>query len=190
MTKKRFSDFTCEVCGMPASASFCDVREIPSRDGIYRLYTRDGPLNYRCAEHPGKGKITELRRKWSDEMIPSDLSQQAIFTVEFPDGRAYTGKAIATSLSIATSPLDITEIGDDYHSYISGSQTWTIELQGVGNLLAVQGLDETINRDSNATHWECPYCGRSWSRSQHKCWDGVNGCGAQRPAMWWIKGDE
>lgn len=51
------SDYRCEICGAPAVTSVCDVKEVPSKDGIYREYERAGEWHYRCAKHPRRSEL-------------------------------------------------------------------------------------------------------------------------------------
>ena len=55
------SDFPCEVCGAPSVTRICDVKEVPSKDGVYREYERDGDWHYRCAGHPRRSRTRTMR---------------------------------------------------------------------------------------------------------------------------------
>lgn len=122
-------------------------------------------------------------------MTTAMMGPSSIFTIELPDGRVYTGAAVITSISVETPALEVTALGDSKKSSISGLITWEVELRGTGSLTTIQNLEGAMEAKRGAD-WMCPYCGRTWPRSQHKCWDGVNGCGANRPAMWWVKHDD
>lgn len=114
-------------------------------------------------------------------------TRDAIFTIELPDGRTYTGAAMATEIRMER-PIGAAYLaGDDVRAFRPGVCTWEIELRGIGPLTAFDNLKGAIEASERSIDWTCPYCGRTWLRSQHKCWDGFNGCGANRPAMWWVK---
>jgi hypothetical protein len=125
-------------------------------------------------------------------MVAMMDSREAIFTIELPDGQVYTGVAMAVSFS---EDCQVEEVRGRYDSdtslFSAGPAVWEIELRGIGPL-AVKGYDmfhDLLKEGSRAleeSEWTCPYCGRSWPHSQRTCWDGVHGCGANRPAMWWV----
>lgn len=112
-------------------------------------------------------------------------SRSAIFTIEFPDGPVYTGKAVMASLTMdQPAPCLFT----DHNTFLSQPPTWEIELLGTGGLTVMTDdeLAVTMEEQRAATRWACLYCGRTWPRSHHKCWDGVDGCGAGRPAVYGV----
>lgn len=115
-------------------------------------------------------------------------SREAIFTIELPDGQVYTGSAMTVEISEEPQVRDVFPYEKGLLQ-CTGPPIWEIELRGIGPL-AVKGCDAfqgLLERGpSEPEGWECPYCGRNWRSTRHKCWDGVVGCGASRPAMWWI----
>ncbi len=113
-------------------------------------------------------------------------TRDAIFTMELPDGRTYTGAAMAVEISVDRPVGEVFRF-DDERVFNPGPRTWEIQLRGIGPLTAFDNLEGAIEASGQAADWTCPYCGRAWSCSRHKCWDGVNGCGANRPAMWWVE---
>lgn len=116
-------------------------------------------------------------------------TRDAIFTIEFPDGRTYTGAAMAVEISVDRPVGEVFLSSDDISTLRPGPRTWEIELRGIGPLTVFDDLREAIGPAEMGVDWTCPYCGRNWPPSQHKCWDGANGCGANRPAMWWVESD-
>lgn len=65
-------------------------------------------------------------------------TRDAIFTIEFPDGRTYTGAAITVEISKELPPcLEPCSLEDDIHAfYKPNMRTWKAELLGVGPLIA------------------------------------------------------
>lgn len=116
-------------------------------------------------------------------------SRDAIFTVELPSGRVYTGAATGVSISENRPVSEVRRLDDDISAFSAGPCTWEIELRGIGPLTVAAGAmfrDVLEDGPPERQGWECPYCGNTWPHLKLKCWDGVNGCGATRPAMWWI----
>ena len=118
------------------------------------------------------------------------MMKEAIFTIEFGvDGRVYTGSAMSVEISEERSVGDVFLFEGDLSTFRPGPRTWEVKLRGIGPLTVSESgkfTDNLKQGTSAAQKWICPYCGRAWPRVRHKCWDGVDGCGAPRPVMWWI----
>lgn len=104
---------------------------------------------------------------------------EAIVTIEYANGKVFTGRAFATELSVSRNLIEVTEYGDSLPQYIPGLQTWSLEMRGVDALTMSQR--EMVERTHEDT-WQCPYCGQVNEMELLSCglrrWDG---CGAPRP---------
>jgi hypothetical protein len=117
-------------------------------------------------------------------------TRPAIFTIELPDGTAYTGKAIATEFSMHRPVIDVTTVDSAVPLFISGGEaTWDISLRGTGALTVItsDNLAETMERQQQDTEYKCPYCGKINPVSSRTCGEGEwDGCGASRPAVYGV----
>jgi hypothetical protein len=99
------------------------------------------------------------------------VGQEMIVTLEFPDGRAYSGKCIAASVTKEVEMVDL------YSGplAISGLAHWSMELEGLDDL---DITDRSVY--ATATEWMCGYCGTPNERAARKCTE----CAAPRPFVY------
>ena len=104
---------------------------------------------------------------------------EMIATLEWPDGRAFRGKVVATQVSIDQPMARVGVVGgSDIH--IPQEQSWRMELQGIGDLDMTYEQKEQIRVMRTATEWKCDYCGAVMRREHRKC----QGCGAFRSFLY------
>jgi hypothetical protein len=116
---------------------------------------------------------------------------EAVVTIEYPNGKVFSGKATAASVSLACPMIEVTAIDDVFASYWPALPEWTmdLEMRGTGPLTLTQEfvkqrVDGVVKTE---LEWHCPFCGRVNPAGTRQCGAGEwDGCGGARPFLYGI----
>ena len=96
------------------------------------------------------------------------LGERMFVTLQFADGRVISGETMCATFSV------------DNMTYGGNLNLWSLELQGIGDLMDSAQFEKQLAVQRSASEWKCPFCGSVNPRQHRQC----EACNARRPFVW------
>jgi len=114
-------------------------------------------------------------------MLARALGQDAIVTLEYPNGQMFRGRAIASEVNVRQEVHHVQLLGHEYGDVIGGPTSWEMTFSGVGALeFSLEDATTMRERMYTRSEWRCEYCGAIMTKGHRSC----TACGAFRSFLY------